>query len=122
MKKILVALCCVGLLVIAGCGGDSDDPVGFSKNYIEKKLGGNNCDLSKLKYKVVDESDENAVIKISGTIEYLEELALEKKDDKWVVSAKAPKHVPAKKEAQPKKEADHGKKAAPAKKEEAAKH
>jgi hypothetical protein len=110
MKKIFAVLCCFGLLAIAGCGDDNADPVGFSKNYVAKKLGcAANCDLSNLDYKVIDNDGELAIVEITGKIAYSEKLYLSMEDGKWAIApikpaktektaAKKEEHAPAKKE------------------------
>lgn len=121
MKKLLVVVCCIGALALAGCSSD-ETPEAFGKKYIEKKFENLNSDLLDLDYTVQPAGEDAATVVIEGKIKYKEEIYLVKKGDTWVVGKKPSETAAADKKetvAKPvKKEADKK----PAKKEAAPAH
>jgi len=107
MKRVIFALCCIGFLIIFGCGEDPSTPENFGKNYIEKKFNGLGCDLGDLDYKVTEDGEDKATIEIKGKIKYKEKLYLIKLDGKWLLASEACKleNPKTQKKAAPEKKA-----------------
>ena len=103
MKKVFVVFCCIGALVLVGCGG-KETPETFGKKYVEKKFANLNCDLAGLKYTVTEDGKDAAKVVIEGKINYKEEIKLVKKDGEWVVGVKESKKAAPEKTADVKKE------------------
>lgn len=113
MKKLIMVCIGFGVLAWVGCGifCGSSSPDQTAEKYVEKKFANIECDLSDLNYSTIDEKEEKATVKISGSIKYQEEIDLVKLDGKWMLADDA---IALLKE----KEAKAAKKAAPAKKVE----
>lgn len=86
----------MGLLTISGCDffKKKQSPGDLGKNYIENRFKGDEYDVSGLKYTVVEEAEGKAVVKISGTIAFNEELQLVKEDGIWKIATEAGKTAP----------------------------
>jgi hypothetical protein len=97
MKKIIFMLCCIGFLVISGCGEDQLTPEDFGKHYAEKKFSGMGCNLEDLEYTVTEEGEDKAVVEIKGDIQYEEKISLIKLEGKWLLASEVAK--PEKKES-----------------------
>jgi hypothetical protein len=93
MKKLLCIFCCLALLATTGCNvfKKENKPEDVGKNYIEEKFSGNEFDTSGLEYAVLEQTDNKAVLKISGTINFTEEIHLIKEDKKWIMASEAEK-------------------------------
>lgn len=89
MKKVIFMLCCIGFLVVSGCGEDQLTPKDFGKNYAEKKFNGMGFDLEDLEYTVTEEGDDKAVVEIKGDIQYEEKISLVKQEGKWLLASEA---------------------------------
>ncbi|MFH2066308.1 MAG: hypothetical protein ABIK15_13995 [Pseudomonadota bacterium] len=111
MNKILVLICCIGLLSVYSCGGDSATPEDFGKNHVKKVFSGISCNLDNLNFTVTEEGDDKATVVIEGDVKYKESLALVKKDNQWMPAADAAKlsakEKAAAKKADPEKKAAH---------------
>jgi hypothetical protein len=109
MNKIIALICCVGLLSVYSCGGDSATPEDFGKNHVKKVFSGIACNLDDLDFKVTKEGDDKATVVIKGDIKYKESLALVKKDNQWILASDAAKlstkEKAALKKAEPEKKA-----------------
>ena len=91
MKKVLVLICCLGLLSVYGCGGDSSTPKDFGKNHVKNIFSGIPCSLDDLEFTITEEGDNHATVVIEGEIKYKETLSLVKKGDKWMLTSEAAK-------------------------------
>lgn len=89
MKKVFFMLCCIGFLIVSGCGEDQLTPKDFGKNYAEKKFSGMGCDLEELEYTVTEEGDDKAVVEIKGDIQYKEKISLVRQEGKWLLASEA---------------------------------
>jgi hypothetical protein len=74
--------------MVFGCGKSSVEDV--AKDYVKKQFTLDNAgklDTSKLKYTVTEDPEgNNATVKVSGTINYEEQIHLIKENGKWIVS------------------------------------
>ena len=93
MKKMLCIFCCLALLATTGCNvfKKENKPEDVGKTYIKEKLAGNEFDTSGLEYAVLEQTDNTAVLKISGTINFTEEIHLIKEDKKWKMASETEK-------------------------------
>ena len=92
MRKILCCLMLTAALMIFGCAKPT--PQDAAKDYVDKQFRldpGVNLDISKLEYNIIKEADDEATIKVSGSIYYTEIIYLEKIGDKWEIKGKGPK-------------------------------
>jgi len=87
MKKIMSLCIIFSVLMVFGCGKDSPEDV--AKDYVKKQFALDNAgklDTSKLKYTVTeDQEGNNATVKVSGIINYEEQIHLIKENGKWIV-------------------------------------
>jgi hypothetical protein len=88
MKKIMYLGIILSVFMVFGCGKSSVEDV--AKDYVKKQFTLDNAgklDTSKLKYTVTEDPEgNNATVKVSGTINYEEQIHLIKENGKWIVS------------------------------------
>ena len=88
MKKIIYLGMILSVLMVFGCGKASVEDV--AKDYVKKQFTldtAGKIDTSNLTYTVTEDKEGNsATVKISGTINYEEEIHLIKEDKKWIIS------------------------------------
>jgi hypothetical protein len=88
MKKIMYLGIILSVFMVFGCGKSSVEDV--AKDYVKKQFTLDNAgklDTSKLKYTVTEDPEgDNATVKVSGTINYEEQIHLIKENGKWIVS------------------------------------
>jgi hypothetical protein len=88
MKKIMYFGIILSVFMVFGCGKSSVEDV--AKDYVKKQFTLDNAgklDTSKLKYTVTEDPEgNNATVKVSGTINYEEQIHLIKENGKWIVS------------------------------------
>ena len=92
MKKILCCVMLTAALMIFGCAKPT--PQDAAKDYVNKQFRldpGVKLDTTKLEYNVIKEDDDNATIKVSGSIHYAEIIYLVKVGDKWEVKGEGAK-------------------------------
>jgi hypothetical protein len=92
MKRIVIVGMLAAVLMILGCA--KPKPEDAAKDIVKKQFQSESAvkvDISKLEYKVVNQSDTAAVVKVSGTIKYDGIVELVKENDKW--QAKKEKQV-----------------------------
>ncbi|MBW1841369.1 MAG: hypothetical protein JRI75_06205 [Deltaproteobacteria bacterium] len=101
MKKIICIVCCLGFFTVTGCDilKKAPPPEAVGKKYIEERFKGAGFDVSGLQYTVVNQAEDKASVKISGTIAFNEELQLVKKDGIWQIKTETEETLP-----EPKKE------------------
>jgi hypothetical protein len=79
-------------LIIVGCAKPT--PQDAAKDYVNKQFRfdpGVTIDTKNLEYNVIKKDDDNATIKVSGSIHYSEIIYLVKVGDKWEVKGEGPK-------------------------------
>lgn len=89
MKKILCCVMLTAAFMLFGCAKTT--PQDAAKDYVKKQFRfdpGVKLDTTKLEYNVIKEEDDNATIKVSGSIYYSEIIYLEKVGDKWGIKGK----------------------------------
>lgn len=110
MKKILCLLSVVALTWIGGCTKQTpeDAAKGYVRQMVEKHKG-IELNTSKLKYKVVKQDNDTAVVEVSGPVEVKAAMSMVKQGNKWVLvekeeaAKKAREHAaPASHESAPK--------------------
>ncbi len=88
MKKIICLGMILSVLMVFGCGKTSIEDV--AKDYVKKQFALDNAgklDTSKLKYTVTENKEGNfATVKVSGTINYEEQIHLIKENGEWIIS------------------------------------
>ena len=88
MKKIIYLGMILSVLMVFGCGKDSAEDV--AKDYVKKQFtldNGGKIDTSNLTYTVTEDKEgNNATVKVSGTMNYKEQLHLIKENGKWIIS------------------------------------
>ena len=92
MKRIVSVGMLAAVLMILGCA--KPKPEDAAKDIVKKQFQSESAvkvDMSKLEYKVVNQSDTAAVVKVSGTIKYDGIVELVKANGKW--QAKKEKQV-----------------------------
>lgn len=92
MKKILCCVMLTAVLMIFGCAKPT--PQDVAKDYVKQQFRfdpGVALDMTELEYDVIKEEDDNATIKVSGSIHYAEIIYLVKVGDKWDVKGKGAK-------------------------------
>lgn len=92
MRKVLCLVMVVAALMFFGCA--KSNPEDVAKDYVNKEFSpdaGVTLDTTELEYKVIKEEEDNATIKVSGSIHYSEVLYLIKVDDKWEIKGKGTK-------------------------------
>jgi len=87
MRKIIYLVIILSIFMVFGCGKDSPEDV--AKDYVKKQFTldkAGKLDTSKLKYTVTEDPEgNNATVKVSGTINYEEQIHLIKENGKWIV-------------------------------------
>jgi len=79
-------------LMIFGCAKPT--PQDAAKDYVNQQFrfdSGVKIDTTKLEYNFIKEEDDNATIKVSGSIYYSEIIYLVKVGDKWEIKGKGAK-------------------------------
>jgi len=88
MKKIMYLGIILSVLMVFGCGKHSPEDV--AKDYVNNQFtldNGGKLDTSNLKYTVTEDKEgNNATLKVSGTINYEEQIHLIKENGKWIIS------------------------------------
>jgi len=106
MKKVACLGIILSVLAVFACGKASVEDA--AKNYVKKQCAFDNnvnVDTSKLKYSVVKNTGNRAVVRVSGTINFDGQLYLVKKGSKWTIGKKEGLYTtpqPAASHAQPK--------------------
>ena len=86
MKRIVFVGMLAAVLMFFGCAKPGPEDV--AKDVVKKQLQSDyavKIDTSKLEYTVVDQSDNQATVKVSGTIQYDGIVGLVKENGKWQV-------------------------------------
>jgi len=89
MKKLLCLLGVVALTWIGGCA--KQGPEEAAKSYVRQmveKHKGVELNTSKLKYKVVEQDNDSAVIEVAGPVEVKATMSMVKQGGKWVLVEK----------------------------------
>ena len=89
MKKILCLLGVVALTWIGGCAKQT--PEDAAKSYVRQmveKHKGIELNTSKLKYQVVKQDNDTAVVEVSGPVEVKAAMSMVKQGNKWVLVEK----------------------------------
>ena len=90
MKRMVCGLMVLGLVAAFGCA--KKGPEDAAKSYLEKQIAakhkGIHMDTSGLSYKVIEETEDSAKVKVSGTIKVEAEIPLVKKAGTWVIGEK----------------------------------
>jgi len=93
MKKITLLLLCGSLLVSFGCA--QEKPEAAAKKIFEQQVAGHaglQMDTSGLDYAIIEQSEDRAVVQVSGLMPVKATLPLVKKQGKWVLGAPAEGH------------------------------
>ncbi|ROQ91158.1 hypothetical protein [Desulfosoma caldarium] len=95
MRRFLFVLMALGFVVSFGCA--KKEPPDVAKAYVNEQIAkhkGFQLDTSKLKYQVVEQTEDSAKVSVTGTIKVKSVLSLVKKGNEWVVAEKAEVHKP----------------------------
>jgi hypothetical protein len=88
MKKVIYLGMILSVLMLFGCGKDSAEDV--AKDYVKNQFTldtAGKLDTSNLTYTVTEDKEgNNATVKVSGTINYEEQIHLIKENGKWIIS------------------------------------
>jgi hypothetical protein len=93
MKRMICLLAVLGLAVMLGCA--QEKPEAAAKKIFEQQVAGHEglqMDTSGLDYAIIEQSEDRAVVQISGLMPVKATIPLVKKQGKWVLGAPAEGH------------------------------
>ena len=85
MKRMLCIALCASLALIAGC---QQAPDAVTKQYVENRLAFNphlKANGQTLSFEVMEQTEENAVVKVAGTVNLDGTVSLVKENGKWII-------------------------------------
>lgn len=91
MRKLLVVIVIFTAFLVFGCG--KYDPQNVARDYVEKQFKGDHpikADMSGIKYEIVEKTDSQATIQVSGTAKFEGKIYLVKEGKNWKIAENGP--------------------------------